>query len=121
MTTAFYTDADPTCDNPAHTERVHVGTSAGGWKFLWHAYPADSVRPRGVPVLEARTQWEDWLATRTIEDEYGRVYSLVSLLERIDDPDERQSEGKSHSTISGLKQNLIVDADGHELMSGEWF
>lgn len=120
MSTAFYVLADATCDNPAHTEQVHVGTSSGGWKFLWHAYPADLVRPRGVPVLETRAQWEDWLATRTIEDEYGRVYSLVSFLERID-PDEGEPDGKGHSTVSGLKQNVTVDADGHDLMRGAWY
>lgn len=77
MGTNFYVDADPTCDNPAHTERLHIGKSSGGWKFGFRAYP-----DRGLVSWEA---WQAFLADdarrrpvfgmrprgRTITDEYG--------------------------------------------------
>lgn len=74
--TNFYTDADPTCDNPEHTERLHVGLSSFGWKFLFQGYP-----DRG---LTSWTAWRVFLAGREIRDENGRTLTLDEFTERVE-------------------------------------
>lgn len=71
MGTNFYVDADATCNNPAHTEQLHIGKSSGGWKFGHRGYP-----DLGLMSWEA---WLQFLPGRVIHDEYGREVSLPEL------------------------------------------
>lgn len=76
MGTNFYTVADPVCDNPAHTERLHIGKSSAGWKFGFRAY-----RDRDLVSWEA---WRLFLVGRPITDESGARIELAELVERVE-------------------------------------
>ena len=104
MTTSFEVDADPTCDNPAHTETLHVGNSAGGWKFSWHAYPHLG--------LTSRAAWEDYLATRVITSESGQEMSLVTFLEYI------EVRGDAVCAVTHFRG--YHDDKGHDMFEGSW-
>lgn len=70
MGTNYYVNDDPTCNNPAHTEKLHIGKSSMGWKFGFHAIPEHE------PPLTSWAAWQEFLAGRTIEDEYGTKFTL---------------------------------------------
>lgn len=77
MGTNFYALADATCDNPEHTERLHIGKSSGGWKFGFHAIPE-----RGLTSWAA---WADFLAERIIVNEYGEEMTLFEFTPTVED------------------------------------
>lgn len=58
------TDPCPTCGHAPRQERLHIGKSAMGWKFLFMAHPKKG--------LTSKTEWLAFLADKTIVDEYGR-------------------------------------------------
>lgn len=76
MGTNFYVDAEPTCNNPAHNQQLHIGKSSGGWKFGFHGIP-----DRGLTSWSA---WRDFLADKTIVDEYGTELTLSEFTERVE-------------------------------------
>lgn len=76
MGTNFYVDADSTCNNPEHAEVLHIGKRSGGWKFGFHAIPE-----RGLTSWAA---WQQFLAGRTIRDEYGEEMSLVTFAAKVE-------------------------------------
>lgn len=75
MGTNFHTDADPTCNNPAHTDALHIGKSSAGWKFGFRAYD-----DRGLTSWAA---WRAFLKGREIRDEYGHTLTLDEFAERV--------------------------------------
>lgn len=77
MGTNFYTDADATCNNPEHTETLHIGKSSGGWKFGFHA-----IDRLGLVSWAA---WREFLRDRPIRDEYGVTLTLDEFTARVTD------------------------------------
>lgn len=110
MSTNFYVEADLTCNNPEHAETLHIGQAARGWKFLFHGVPE-----QGLTSWEA---WQEYLATRTITDEYGRVMSLVTFAERV----ERDQQGDpSRCRFSGSNSvKGYHDPDGYDFYDREF-
>jgi hypothetical protein len=70
MSTNYYAEDEATCNNPAHTETLHIGKSSGGWKFGFHGIPDHE------PPLTSWRAWREFLADRIITDEYGRTLTL---------------------------------------------
>lgn len=76
--TNFYVSDEPTCDNPAHTRSLHIGKSSAGWKFGFHGIPDHD------PPLTSWAAWQEFLADRVIEDEYGQEYTLEEFRPRVE-------------------------------------
>jgi hypothetical protein len=65
------------CEHCTATERLHLGKSSGGWRFLFYAEP-------DWPRDEAFAHWVRRALSGPIADEYGRDVSLAELMEMID-------------------------------------
>lgn len=75
MGTNYEAEADPTCDNPAHTKSLHIGKSSMGWKFSFRAY--DDLG------LTSWAAWRTYLDGRVIRDEYGDTLTLEEFTDRV--------------------------------------
>lgn len=84
MGTNYYVDADPTCNNPAHTTQLHIGKSSWGWEFGFRAYPDLS--------LASWAQWRVFLQGRTIVDEYDETVTYAEFVAIVED--RRVPEGR---------------------------
>jgi hypothetical protein len=62
------------CEHCAESERIHLGKSSAGWRFLFRADPE-------WPRDEAFTHWVRRALSGPIVDEYGRECSLAELLD----------------------------------------
>lgn len=77
MGTNYYvnTPACPNaCEHCSETERVHLGKSSAGWRFLLYAEPE-------WPRDEAFACWVRRALSGPITDEYGRPCTLAELLD----------------------------------------
>lgn len=78
MSTEFYwEDGELACPAPcahcAHSTRFHVGHQAGGWSFIFRAWPQGQ-SPFGFEV-SSRADWRNVFARRgRLADEYGKEY-----------------------------------------------
>jgi hypothetical protein len=86
--TNYYVDT-PSCPNACEhcgaTERLHLGKSSGGWRFLFYAEP-------DWPRDEAFAHWVRRALSGRITDEYGRETTLADLLALVD----KKADGIDH-------------------------
>lgn len=77
MGTNYYVNT-PSCSNAcehcSEAERVHLGKSSMGWRFLFYAEP-------DWPRDEAFAHWVRRALSGPIVDEYGRNCTLAELLD----------------------------------------
>lgn len=116
MGTNFYVEADPTCNNREHTERLHIGKRSGGWKFLFHSIPE-----RGLASWKA---WQEFLANRKILGDDGAVMSLVTFAEMVeslqDEPNCLIERNERRSTPSWNMRNEYHDLEGFDFTEGNF-
>lgn len=91
-------------DRVRHEVR-HLGQRAGGWKFLFRAYPEIGIRD----IHSWLRQFDDagW-----IRDEYNRSYALDEFLETVEACEDGQDRG--------LYGNDWRDADGNTFSAAEF-
>lgn len=80
MSTNFYTTVDRNhcfhCGSRVPwTERLHIGKSAGGWRFVFRVYED--------PPLKDMASWKTYLDGRPITDEYGRERTADDFFDMI--------------------------------------
>lgn len=77
MGTNYYVNT-PSCPNACEhcveSERIHLGKSSVGWRFLFYAEP-------DWPRDEAFAYWVRRALSGPVVDEYGRACSLAELLD----------------------------------------
>ena len=91
MSTDYYTtierDGCGHCSRPGPwTDRLFVGMSAVGWRFAFRSYLMGEGLPRSLG------DWRAFLATRTIQDEYGRVVAGDDFWRLV----ESKRDGRAH-------------------------
>lgn len=102
MGTNYYVPAKPPCAACGHgSADLHIGKSAGGWRFMFHAYPE-----HGLTTWAA---WQAYLADKEIKNEYGTPVSLEALAEKV----ESKLTGR-HCASDRL------DPDGHPFIAGDF-
>ncbi|MGX7709216.1 hypothetical protein [Methylobacterium sp. Gmos1] len=77
METSYYVDIEPTftcCKKDS--EKLHIGKSSLGWEFLFVPYPEHG--------LTSFAAWKEYLQSREIVDEYGRVVSLADFVSLVE-------------------------------------
>lgn len=115
MGTNYYVDASScanACEHCTATERLHLGKSSIGWRFLFRADP-------GWPHDEAFANWVSRAASGRIRDESGDEYPLVDLLRLI----ERNRDSGSHLELHpgcGARAAEIFQSCGHEFVAHEF-
>ena len=126
MGTNYYTPGDPTCDNPDHTSRLHIGKSSAGWKFGFH----------GIPDL-GLTSWQAWrefLADRPVIDEYGQMVSLEDFTRIAERRRVGETERHLICRVEPTPEDIAIgfggrrppagsdyhDSDGHDFNDGEF-
>lgn len=146
MGTNYFTYADSTCNNPAHTERLHIGKSSAGWEFGFQGYP-----DKGLTSWRA---WREFLSDdghghpRYIEDESCQTLTLERLTEIVDrvgykppdlsrEPTHRYAHSESYSGCEGkggfichvkseernhpdLSQRSYHDPEGYDFTNSEF-
>jgi hypothetical protein len=65
------------CEHCAESQRIHLGKSSSGWRFLFYAEP-------DWPRDEAFAHWVRRALSGPIVDECGREISLAELLDLVD-------------------------------------
>jgi hypothetical protein len=116
VSTNYYAEGDATCNNPEHTELLHIGQSAGGWKFSFHGIP-----DRGLTSWAA---WRDFLAARSITDEYDRPLTLDEFAEVVEKrwtPNGRiepRCRVEHRNDLGRGGQEEYHDADGFDFYNG---
>lgn len=120
MSTNFYVEDDPTCDNPAHTVELHVGKRSGGWKFGFQGYPEHN------PPLTSFAAWRRFLVGRTVTDEYGKTLTAdgfeAMVREWNDNPNNdicrvAYMKERYPDTVSNPDYH---DDEGHDFTDGEF-
>lgn len=114
MGTNYYLEKE--CECCGHVERVHVGKSSAGWRFLWHAYE-DPVDALEQPAILSAHKWWSVINNALMQgwrlvNEYGRVEE-VDGLESIS-----RVVGRRHS--EEYPDHGFKDEDGNEMLRGEW-
>lgn len=90
MGTNYYVQTPPcpnACEHCSATERIHLGKSSAGWRFLLYADPE-------WPRDEAFAHWVRRALSGQITDEYGHQCTLADLMNLADGT----AEGISHVT-----------------------
>lgn len=89
MGTNYYvhTPACPNaCDHCSASERLHLGKSSMGWRFLFQA-------EEDWPREQAYSLWLERAKSGEIRDEYGRTHALDELLAFV----ETKQDSRSHT------------------------
>jgi hypothetical protein len=122
--TNYYALADATCDNPDHTERLHIGKLSMGWKPGLHGYP-----DRG---LVSWARWREFLQQgRVVEDEYGEKWRGEDIVVRFEEHLARALANPQHGCrIDPARQGQrpwapdpereFHDAEGWDIYCGEF-
>lgn len=90
---------------PAYREIRHLGQRAGGWQFLFRAYPDQGIRD--IQSWLRQLDGVEW-----IQDEYSREYDADEFLEAV----EACANGKQR----GLYGNDWYDPAGYAFAAGEF-
>lgn len=94
--TNYYVDA-PSCPNAcehcSESERIHIGKSSVGWRFLFYAEPE-------WPREQAFAHWVRRALSGPVVDEYGRACSLAELLDLTHGKLDSKTERPSASTFT---------------------
>lgn len=88
-------------------ETRHLGKSSAGWRFI---HKADPVWPRE----DAHENWLTVAASGIIRDEYGTMFTLKELLERIES---KQSE--PHSVVT-LEYRGVFTCEGYDFDTNDF-
>ena len=86
MGTNYYWYPEPPCPCCGRRpEPVHIGKSSGGWCFALHVYPFWVGNEPGAFAADSLEAWKHKFETEGsyIEDEYGDLVSVESLLQSI--------------------------------------
>ena len=81
------------CEHCAESERIHLGKSSAGWRFLLYAEPE-------WPRDEAFAYWVRRALSGPITDEYGRDCSLAELLDLAHGKTDGKAERQSVNTFT---------------------
>ena len=107
MGTNYYVNT-PSCPNAcehcSETERVHLGKSSAGWRFLFRAAPE-------WPRDEAFAHWVRRALSGSITDEYGRECDLTELLDLV--------YGKADGKAESPSVNAFTSS-GHDFLDREF-
>ncbi len=114
MSTNYYwlEDGKSHCSTCGCYERVHIGKSSIGWKFLLHLY---SDRP-----IESLNEWKRCWEIGRIEDEYGRPVSKKEMLEVITDRglyrdgDKALKPHDDYSGYGGMPVPVVVKGEQYD-------
>lgn len=115
MGTNYYVDAsycENACEHCTATERLHLGKSSIGWRFLFYAEPE-------WPRNEAFANWVSRAASGRIVDECGDEHSLVDLLKLIERNRDSGSHLEPHPGCSARPVE-IFHCCGHEFIAREF-
>lgn len=115
MGTNYYVNT-PACPNACEhcgaTERLHLGKSSIGWRFLFRAEP-EWLRDG------AFAHWVSRAASGKITDEYGEGISLADLIDLIDRKKDTGSHLEPHPGC-GAPPTEIFRCCGHEFAAREF-
>lgn len=107
MGTNYQVTADPTCDNPAHIETLHIGKSSGGWKFSFHGIPERD--------LTSWAAWKAFIADKPVIDEYGQTLTLEEFTKVVEERWSPSGRNTPHCHVT-------PDADTKEHgFGGRWY
>lgn len=98
MGTNYYVEDDPTCNNPEHTETLHVGKSSAGWIFGFQAYPEKG--------LISWAAWQAFLTNKEIKDEYERSITFDEFRHLVES--KQRSEGRDPGKKNISRMDLAV-------------
>lgn len=94
MSTNYYWKSD-TCNHCGRSDQpLHVGMSAGGWKFTFRGYNPEDYYDREVPHIESWQHWKEFLRAQTsgtLVNEYGDAENVGEFISAID---QRQANDK---------------------------
>jgi hypothetical protein len=106
MGTNYYWIKNP-CPHCGHGDRLHIGKSAAGWKFMFHA-------PEGV---RSYTDWLEILRSDrgTIVSQYGEEFSVGHFEEIVEIKNDDSNENPSVRD-----SNEWYDEDGYHFSGYEF-
>lgn len=102
-------DGKSHCNSCECHERVHIGKSSIGWKFLLHLY---SDRP-----IESLEEWKILWELGRIEDEYGRKVEVKEMLEIIDPTVSENLKAHNDYGGYGLPVPIVVEGELYDTWS----
>jgi hypothetical protein len=106
--TNYYVDT-PSCENAcehcSESERIHLGKSSAGWRFLFYAEP-------DWPREEAFSRWVRRALSGPITDEYRQPITLAEFLDMV----AVRADGIDH--VNRPPEREYGTADGHDFKSG---
>lgn len=101
----------PTCKRH---DKLHIGKSSAGWRFIWHGMPDSD------PPIVTNKDWIAFLkasvaAGDVIRDEYERKYEVDAFVAMVFS----SSDGRSHvSEFHDVRSYL--DPDGQDFLSSNF-
>lgn len=87
-----------------YREERHLGQRAGGWQFLFRAYPE-------LHIVDAKVWLQQLDRATWIKDEYGREYTIDEFLEAVEacrDGQPRDLYGRDWRDAEG---NVFCDSE----------
>jgi hypothetical protein len=117
VTTGYYVSTPSckdACEHCSESKTIHLGQTAAGWRFLFHAYDADN--QYDVPEVKDLPTWLALAASGPVKDEYGRTLGLDELLQLI----LHRQKGVEFRTREASGSRNFDDAYGFHFARGEW-